>query len=656
MGSVKVTFQPEGTSTEAHAGERLIDIASYAGIDINTSCGGQGICGKCRVRITKGKVTSSAKPIALLNKDELQAGFVLACQASTTQSDVELFIPPGSRSEDTQILVDDHIDEIIHYGVPTPLEEGPDIPGVSNSRPLCRKICLELPEPTLTDSLSDLDRVYRELRKQMPDVYLEAHFSCLWGLATLLRQCKWRVTATVHLRKLNFGQIRVMEPGDTSGRNYGIAVDVGTTTIVAQLIDLASGKAVAVEASHNRQGKYGEDVISRMIFACGHGGLAQLNEAVVSTINSLIDSLTAGAGITPDDITCLVAAGNPTMTHLLLNLEPCNIRVEPYIPTANRFPQFQTMEIGLRSHHLALLHCMPCVSSYVGGDITAGVLASGMSDQPRLSALIDVGTNGEIVIGNSEWLICCSSSAGPAFEGGGIRCGIRATRGAIEKVRLEGDNVELQTIGGGKPRGICGSGLIDAVAELLSEGIIDQRGKFIHLDHPRVRIMDDTPEFILADSFETDTGEPMFISEDDIGNLIKSKGAVLAAVKILLDTIGMSFGDLENIYVAGGFGAHLDIERAIFIGLLPDIPKERIRFIGNSSLAGARLAMLSAAAFRKAESIASRMTYVELSVHPEFMNEFIAALFLPHTQLELFPSVTKGLAGKLQNARKSVFG
>ncbi len=362
--------------------------------------------------------------------------------------------------------------------------------------------------------------------------------------------------------------------------------------------------------------------------------------------------LAVRAKITPEDITCMVAAGNPTMTHLLLNLEPCNIRVEPYIPTANRFPPFDTAEIGLHAHPKALLHCVPCVSSYVGGDITAGVLACGMSEQPRTSALIDVGTNGEIAAGNDEWLVCCSSSAGPAFEGGGIRCGIRATTGAIEEVRLDGDRVGIRTIGNARPRGICGSGLIDAVAELLAEGIIDQGGKFIDMDRPFVRVVDDVPSLVLAEASETDTGRAVILSEDDIGNLVKSKGAVLASLKVLLDTVGMSFNDLDDVYVAGGFGAHLDIERAVFIGLLPDIPRERIRFIGNSSLAGTRQVILSAAAFRKAESIANRMTYVELSVHPGFMNEFIAALFLPHTQMELFPSVRESLAKRRKNVQK----
>jgi uncharacterized 2Fe-2S/4Fe-4S cluster protein (DUF4445 family) len=416
---------------------------------------------------------------------------------------------------------------------------------------------------------------------------------------------------------------------------------------VAQLVDLGTGEVLSAQASHNSQARYGEDVISRMIFACSRTyGVGPLTEAVTFTINALVDSLIRKNGFKHHDITSIVTAGNTVMTHLLLGLEPCNIRTAPYIPAATRFPPFLTEEVGLKANPNALLHCMPCVSSYVGGDITAGVYACGMHDHREISALIDVGTNGEIVIGNNEWLVCCSSSAGPAFEGGGIKCGTKAITGAIEEIAIVGDHVHYETIGGQKPLGVCGSAIIDGIAELLAAGIIDQSGKFILDHHPRVRVVDDVPEFVVAKEAETATGEPIVITEDDISNLIKSKGAVLAAIRVLLKTLAMDFADLEKVYVAGGFGAHLDIEKAIFIGLLPDIPKERIHFIGNSSLAGARHALLSTDAFHRAGEIANRMTYIELSVYPDFMNEFIAANFLPHTEIELFPTVAKFLRRK----------
>ncbi|MGA2402185.1 MAG: ASKHA domain-containing protein [Syntrophobacteraceae bacterium] len=648
MGKITVTFQPESTRTEAQSGEKLIDVASYADIDISNLCGGQGVCGRCRVKIKQGKVNLTSKVVGKLSRKEIEQGYTLACQAELGEDDVEVWIPPESRT-DIQIQISDYI---VSFAEPTHAQV-PDYDPAPIVRPLCQKYFLQLTGPTIGDNLSDLDRIYRELRKLIPQFpHIQAHFSCLWGLAALLRRSKWEITATVHFRDFDCPMIREMEAGNATSRNMGVAIDVGTTTIVAQLMDLRTGAVLGSQASHNSQARYGEDVISRMVFACIHAGLGPLTEAVTFTINALIDSLVRKNNIKHKDITSIVAAGNTVMTHLLLGLEPCNIRVAPYIPAATRFPQFPAAEVGLNAHPKALVHTMPCVSSYVGGDITAGVYACGMHDHHEISALIDVGTNGEIVIGNNEWLVCCSSSAGPAFEGGGIKCGTRAILGAIEKIVIDGDLVHYETIGAQEPVGICGSAIIDGIAELLSAGIIDQSGRFALLDHPRVRVVDDVPEFIVAHAEESATGGPIVITEDDISNLIKSKGAVLAAVRVLLKTLEMDFADLEKVFVAGGFGAHLDIEKAIFIGLLPDIPKERIRFIGNSSLAGARLALLSVNAFHRAEEIANRMTYIELSVYPQFMNEFIASLFLPHTDMELFPTVKESLERKL-NASKA---
>ncbi|MDR3568346.1 MAG: ASKHA domain-containing protein [Syntrophobacteraceae bacterium] len=640
MGRVKVTFQPDSIEAEAQSGEKLIDVAARAAININNLCGGQGVCGKCRVMVKKGKLDLTGKVIGKLSRKEIEQGYTLACQAEVLGDDLEIWIPPESRT-DVQIQISDYV---VSAGEPAPAA-GHDYEPAPIKRPLSVKYYLELPTPSIEDSLSDLDRVYRALRKKIPEFpYIHAHFSCLWGLSGLLRANDWKITATVHLGDADCPMIREIEGGDTTSANMGVAIDIGTTTIAAQLIDLHTGSVLGAQASHNSQARYGQDVVSRMIIACGQTGMAPLTDAVLFTINSLIDSLVKKHKIKHRDITSLVAAGNTVMTHLLLGIEPCNIRLAPYIPAAARFPHFQTDEVGLKANPKAFLHCVPCVSSYVGGDITAGVYACGMHDHEEISALIDVGTNGEIVIGNNEWLVCCSASAGPAFEGAGIKCGTKAILGAIEKIAIDGDHVHYETIGAGKPVGVCGSAIIDGIAELLASGIIDQSGKFILLDHPRVQVVDDVPELIVAPCDQTATGEPIVITEDDISNLIKTKGAILAAVRVLLKTLGMDFLDLEKLYVAGGFGAHLDIEKAIFIGLLPDIPKERISFIGNSSLAGARLGLLSARAFHRMEEIANRMTYLELSVHPDFMNEFIAALFLPHTDVELFPTVT----GKLK--------
>jgi uncharacterized 2Fe-2S/4Fe-4S cluster protein (DUF4445 family) len=641
MGSAKITFQPSNITVEAQRGETVFDAASRGNIDIGNLCGGQGVCGRCRVKVLRGEVNKSVQSLGFLDRKELDEGFALACRTEIVGEELEVLVPAEEISEKEQILT---ADRVLGYESPQSLEKEAAPAGAPHYLPLVKKFYLELPAPNLTDNLSDLDRIFRELHRKMGETRVYADFSCLQGLAGSLRQSEWKTTAVVHMGNPVSPVIRGLEAGNTSRRNFGVAIDVGTTTIVAQLIDLRTGEILAVEGSHNVQARYGEDVISRMIFACGRGGVKPLNDAVVGAINALVDSLAQKASIALADIYCFVAAGNTTMTHLLFGLEPCAIRVEPYVPTATRFPQASAARVGLHANPRAVLHSIPCVSSYVGGDIAAGVLACGMSDQPRLSALIDVGTNGEIVIGNSEWLVCCSASAGPAFEGAGAKCGMRAVRGAIESVRIEGQKVFYSTIGHAGPRGVCGSALIDVISEMLQAAIIDQSGKFIDFDHPGVRVVEDIPEFVIAPEAETETGRPVVVTEDDIGNIVKSKAAILAAMKVLLGSLGMSFSDLEQIYVAGGFGAHLDIEKAVTIGLLPDIPKENIQFIGNSSLAGARLALLSVHAFRKLEAIARQMTYFELSVRPEFMNEFVAALFLPHTQMELFPTVREKLS------------
>jgi uncharacterized 2Fe-2S/4Fe-4S cluster protein (DUF4445 family) len=637
MTKHSVVFQPVGAKIEVGQESKILEAAAEAGIYINSLCGGEGVCGKCRVQITRGEAKPTSHSIRFLSREEINTGFVLACQTKVEAS-LEVWVPPEARLEEEQILT---TESMVCYEPPQDLHLGDslDIPSLLYM-PMTQKLYLSLPEPSLADNISDLDRIYREIRKKVASHYFEISLTSLRGLARLLRESQWQVTATLYPYDEHCIEILSLEPGDTCAENYGIACDIGTTTIAAQLVDLRSGAILGVEASHNQQAKYGEDVISRMIFACGRGGLSPIHHAVIDPINKLIGSLVEKHGVEASNITAFTAAGNTTMTHLFLGLEPCTIRLEPYIPTANFLPTASAAELDLHIHPRAVLNCLPGVSSYVGGDITAGILASGMNNRPQVSALIDIGTNGEIVIGNNEWLVCCSASAGPAFEGSGTKCGMRASRGAIQKVHIEGDQVAYETIGAAKVRGICGSGLIDTIAELFLNRILDPNGKFPRdSGNPRVRENEGNMEFVLASGDETETGKDVVITESDISNLIKSKGAILAAMRVLMNSVGMSFEDLEKIYVAGGFGNYLDVEKAIFIGLLPDVPSERVQFIGNSSLTGARMALLSRHALARADTVARQMTYFELSVDPKFYDEFVAALFLPHTDMNLFPSV-----------------
>ena len=637
MGMHKVTFLPDGKEVEAEAGITLMQAAEKAGVYINSLCGGKGVCGKCRVQVINGKVLADKHSIGFLSKEELNEGFVLACQTKVT-SDMEVVIPPESRLEEEQIMTQG---AVVNYSQPEKVfvAKLPSDP-LSLFEPLVQKIYLELKEPSGEDNIADIDRIMRELKRRTEYQSFEISLHCLQGLAKKLRDNSWKVTATI-ARHGDLWRILQIEPGETSDQNYGLALDVGTTTVVAQLVNLKSGNVLGVTGSHNLQSHYGEDVISRMVFACSkEKGLNPLHEAVVKNINEMLKTLTKENEIDIKQITAIVAAGNTTMSHLLLGLIPCSIRLDPYVPTTHVFPQIRAAELNIHINPEGILETVADVASYVGGDIVAGVLACGIADKPQVKALIDVGTNGEIAIGNNDWMVCCSASAGPAFEGGGISCGMRATRGAIERVEINDGRVMYRTIGKARPRGICGSGLIDSIYELVRNKIIGQDGKF-NLDSRDERIVekDNEAALIVASSQETETGKDLTIRESDISNLIRSKGAVFAAIKSLVDYVGLSFNDIDTFFVAGGFGSYLDIPKAIAIGLLPDIDPKKIKFVGNSSLMGARMALLSTHAFERTVKIASGMTNIELSTYLPFMDEYVAALFLPHTDRKLFPSV-----------------
>ena len=636
MAKYTVTFLPDNKKVEVESNTTLLQAVEKAGVIINSLCGGDGLCGECQLQVIKGKAMADKNAISFFSKDEIEHGYVLACRTKV-EDNLVVMIPPKSQVAQEKILMDG---ATITYSEPEKLvlHRSGHQP-VFSLDPLVKKVYLDLPVPTLEDNASDIDRITRELHKVATYDHYEISLPCLQNLTEKLRAYNWKVTVT-YARHNSIGRILQIEGGDTSDKHYGLAVDVGTTTVVIQLVNLKTGKIIGVKGSHNLQARYGEDVISRMIFACVRGSLEPVHKAVITNINNLAHALAEENHINIRDITAIVAAGNTTMSHFLLNMTPCSIRLEPYVPTTTVYPQIFAREVGIDINAEGILEVAPSIASYVGGDIVAGVLACGMADKPEIRCLIDVGTNGEIVIGNNEWLVCCSASAGPAFEGGGAKNGMRAIKGAIEKIEIRNGELSFETIGKVKPRGICGSGLIDAIYEMVNNNIIEQHGKFNEsLKNNRIVRDGDELRYILAWPDETETGQAISISESEIANLIKSKGAVFAAIKSLVDYVGLSFEQLETIYVAGGFGTSLNIQKAIAIGLLPDIDTKRIQFIGNSSLTGACLSLTSISAFENSLKIARRMTNVELSTYTPFMNEFIAALFLPHTDAKLFPSV-----------------
>jgi len=429
-------------------------------------------------------------------------------------------------------------------------------------------------------------------------------------------------------------------PGRQVERIYGAAVDIGTTTVKLFLVDMTTGEVLDSESAYNAQIARGEDVISRIIYSQKEGGLAHLQRLVLKTINGLLVEVARRQKVELREIQALSAAGNTTMTQLFLGINPRYIREEPYLPTITRFPTFTAGQIGLVINPNAPVYCAPSVGAYVGGDIVAGVLSSGMYQTDLLTLFIDVGTNGEIVLGNSDWLIACACSAGPAFEGAGVRCGMRATEGAIDEVIIDGRTLEptVRVIGDGPPQGICGSGLISALAEMLVTGVVDKAGR-IRRDLPtrRIRQGEHGAEYVLA--WGEDGRPDIVLTEVDINNLMRAKGAIYAGFSILLKSLELNFAMVEQILIAGSFGQYINLEKAIQIGLLPDLPWSRFRYLGNTSLLGAYQTLLCREMREVASQIASKMTYLELSADNRFMQEYTSALFLPHTDLEAFPSV-----------------
>ena len=644
----RVLFLPDNRYIMVPKGESLLKAAMDADVHINASCGGSGSCGKCRVVIGEGEVEREANP--KLSEEEVAKGYALACQ-TRVMSDLTVTVPLESRIGDKRIF-ERKEPEPAHGYLLSAADWEKRLPAWELD-PSTRKVHLVLSPPTLDDNTSDAERVKRGLAVEagLREVVLD--YPVLQRLPNMARQSNWDITVTVLDNGEGLRGVRI-EQGDTSKRQSAIAIDVGTTTISAELIDLQSGKVKAKASDYNAQVAFGDDVITRIIYATKGTGLAKLQSVVVGTIWSLIKNMVEQAGIEYCDITHMVVAGNTTMTHLLLGLNPKYIREEPYIPSGTIFPWIKCSDIGLRIAAGVYLYAIPCVASYVGGDITAGILASGIFNSDKLTLYIDIGTNGEMVLGNKEWLLSCSCSAGPAFEGGGVRNGMRATSGAIEQVRINKINFEpmIITVGRRKPIGICGSGLIDALSEMFLTGIINEKGK-INLDLPtdRVRETANGAEYVLVWAEDSATRRDIVITEVDIDNLMRAKAAVYAGIEILLSSVEMDVSMLDELLIAGAFGRYLEVDKAVNIGLLPDIGYEKIRFVGNGSLLGAHLAALSREMMEKANQIARQMTYLELSMNPAFMEHYLSALFFPHTNMDMFPTVKEKLKSYREEQR-----
>jgi len=511
------------------------------------------------------------------------------------------------------------------------------------------KYFVEMEPPTLGDNTDDLARLEREIAKQYDLRGLHANLHVLQTLARTVRDAEWRVTAVIDRSEIEHARLVDVLPGDKTDSLYGAAVDIGTTTVTVYLVDLLTGEVVETAADYNGQIRRGEDVISRIIFASKGNGLIELQSLVTGTMNRLVERVSARRKIDPKEIYKMIVVGNSTMIHILLGLTPDPIRLTPYITTVNHPPLVTANEINLGIHPQAPVDCLPGVASFMGSDITAGVLSSGTHHSDKVTLFLDIGTNGEMVMGTSEWLVSCACSAGPAFEGAGVYHGMRATTGAIEEVWINHKTFEptIRVIGGGKSRGLCGSGLISLMAEMFITGVTDKAGSInLNLPTKRVRQGEHGAEYVIVWAEETDIGKDIVITKPDVDNLLRAKAAIYAGYVMLAQSVGMTINDVEQMLIGGSFGQYLNVEKAIEIGLIPDLPWENFHFLGNTAARGAYMALLRRDAREEIADIAKKMTYLELAADNAFTDQFMAALFLPHTDMALFPSVAKVLEGK----------
>lgn len=632
MPKVKFCLDGESKKIEVKTGITLLEAAAKAEIRLNSICGGDGICAGCKVKVTKGEV--KAEPTILLSREEVQKGYVLACQTKVIEQ-LEVEVPPESRAEEGQILIDE---DAQRFKALTAGEE------FYKHEPLVKKRFFQLPSPNLQDNLADHQRLYREIRREEEVPTMQMGLKVLSNVQELLRNNNWGATVTLG-RRGGTTEVIQLEDGNRTTQNYGVAIDIGTTTVVAHLVDLSSGNTLGAEARYNSQIEYGEEVTRRIIYS-DQTGIEKLQEVIIEDINKLISTLVSQNQLELEHLTTVICSGNTTMLHFLLGLDPTHIRKDPYVPVSTNPPPIRAAEVGIRINPRGLLYSMPSIGGWVGGDITAGVLASGIHLRNDLTMLIDIGTNGEILVGNKEWMLSASASAGPAFEGTGARSGMRASKGAIERVEITDDDLRYSVIGGGKPKGICGSGLIDLVAELFKAGFINRAGKLDTERSTRVQETDVGAQFVVVTAAESRTGEDIAITQPDIENLIRAKAAIYAGAHILMQRLNLDFDKLDHLLIAGGFGAYIDRESARILGLIPDIPLNKVQFIGNTSIIGTKMALLSHQALKEANEISQSVTYYDLINYPNYFDEFTRAKFLPHTDLDKFPTVTGEIHNK----------
>ena len=636
---MKVTFQIEGASPvqiECNAGDNLLELARRANVAIDAPCSGNGSCGKCRVKLVEGELETI--PSRHITDEEYEAGWRLSCNSKVV-GDCTVFVPDIASAYQSRMKTADLSSpkEIAIFEDAQANLKNSGIHFENNFR--C--VVVSMAEPTLDDTMPDNERLIWALQAELGVEKITIPYAVMVKLATVLRQNQWTVAVKGELKDNTFLCMEICSPEDTA--IVGCAIDIGTTTVTMVLTDLTNGKLLAKGSSGNGQIRYGADVINRIIEQGKDGGKKKLQDAIIKeTLTPIIANLCRTAGVSARSILRLCVAANTTMNHLFVGVDAESVRMEPYIPSFFGWEGLFAGDLKLPANPLAPILIAPNIGSYVGGDITAGTLAAGFWDQDEMSLFIDLGTNGELVFGNRDFMMSCACSAGPAFEGGDISCGMRATDGAIEACTIEAATMEptLTIVGdpGQKPVGICGSGIIDIISELFRCGIINARGQFSREGERVKRDQHGMGRYVLATARESETGREISINEVDIDNFIRAKGAIFSAIDTLLSAVDMTVDCIDKVYVAGGIGSGINMKNSVNIGMLPDVKLEKYQYIGNSSLTGAYAMVMSDEANAKCAELGANMTYLELSTHPGYMDNFVAACFLPHTDSRLFPN------------------
>jgi uncharacterized 2Fe-2S/4Fe-4S cluster protein (DUF4445 family) len=640
-----IRFDTVAEAISVPTGTLLSEAARMAGVEIGQPCGGQGRCGRCAVQVKQGTVRR--RSTMRLSAADVEQGYALACQ-SVVEGDAFIVVPPQERIE--RHLTTDR----------TAADINPPAGYQWQSSQTIHRISVHLNPPSMEDQTDDWSRLQTALRQEAGLERVDISLFWLRRIGEVLRQGEWVVTVVVDIPDASapgIGRLIDLKAGEIpeDAPLWGVAIDIGTTTVTLLLVNLIDGRIEAQVSEYNGQIARGEDVISRIVYASKTDETrAEMQRLVVDTIERLLDLACKRASrtkkaVAPGEVVKATISGNSTMMHLLLGIPAASIRLSPFVTAVNTTPVFAAADIRLGIHPEGSVDCLPGVASYVGADITAGVLSAGVDRSEEVNLFIDVGTNGETVLGTKDWLVTCACSAGPAFEGAGVGDGMRATKGAIEEVWINSQTFEptYRVIGNSKPRGFCGSGLISLLAELFMTGVVDKAGNLnTQLDSPRIREGENGMEYVVAWASEAEPGHDLAITRADIDNLLRAKAAIYAGFTVLADSVGYPLVDINQLLIGGAFGKYINVEKAVQIGLLPDMPWERFQFLGNTSVRGAYAALLDFKQRDRIQSIASRMTYIELSADNSFYEAFMSAMFLPHTDLNRFPSIQAVLSAE----------